>query len=173
MRIISGIYKNKTINSPKGHRTHPMSEQIRGAIFNTLGDVEGLTVLDCFAGSGAVGLEALSRGASAVDLIDNDHSAQLCIADNIKALGLTNQAKLIKTGLGNWLETSNKTYDIIVADPPYDDIPRTLLPKLASHLKKDGTLVLSWPGKTELPEFENLALILSKDYGDAQVAYLG
>lgn len=173
MRIISGIYKNGNLVSPKSSKTHPMSEQLRGAIFNTLGDVDGLSILDCFAGSGAIGLEALSRGAKSVDFIENDRPAQLSIAANINTLGVAKQAKLIKTGLGNWLTTSDKTYDIIIADPPYDDIPHSLLPQLAERLVKDGTFVLSWPGKQALPEIPNLATIIVKNYGDAQLVYLG
>lgn len=170
MRIIAGKYKNQTIISPKTERTHPMSEQMRGAIFNTLGEIDGLTVLDCFAGSGAVGLEALSRDAEQVTLIDNDRAAQRAIADNIANLSVASSARLIKTGVGNWLQTATDSYDVIVADPPYNDIPLSLLPRLLEHLNPNGTLVLSWPGKQPLPALP-AALILSRQYGDAQLAY--
>lgn len=170
MRIIAGKYKNQTIVSPKTERTHPMSEQLRGAIFNTLGDIDGLTVLDCFAGTGAIGLEALSRGAREVTFIDNDRIAQRTIASNIASLQVSGQASLIRTGLSSWLQTAANSYDIIVADPPYHDIPETLLPGLLEHLAVDGTLVLSWPGKQPLPAL-SAALILTRQYGDAQLAY--
>lgn len=170
MRIISGQFKNQTITSPRSSQTHPMSEQIRGAIFNTLGDIDGLSVLDCFAGSGAVGLEALSRGADSVTFIDNDRLAQRTIADNLINLKVAHRSKLIKTGVGNWLQTADNSYDIIVADPPYDDIPLNLLPRLVEHLNPGGTFVLSWPGKQPLPAMP-AALILTRHYGDAQLAY--
>src|SRR3954464_3149409 len=97
MRIIAGRLGGRQFNSPKGHRTHPMSEKGRGALFNALGDISGLTVLDAFAGSGALSFEAISRRAASVLAIDSDKNAQRAIAENIASLGLSRQVKLIKT----------------------------------------------------------------------------
>jgi 16S rRNA (guanine966-N2)-methyltransferase len=75
VRIIAGSLKGRTFSEPHGHRTHPMSEKVRGALFNALGDIEGLTFLDAFAGSGALSFEAASRGAKSVIAIDKDGPA--------------------------------------------------------------------------------------------------
>jgi len=171
MRIIAGTYKNRTITSPHTTKTHPMSEQVRGAIFNTLGDIEGLIVLDAFAGSGAVGLEAISRGAKQVFFIESDAAAGRIITENIRNLHVHRQTKAIKTTVHNWLETSDQTFDIIIADPPYHDTQPGSVARLAKRLNNEGWLVVSWPGKTDLPTIAGCALALVRNYGDAQVGY--
>ena len=88
MRIVSGQLKGQQFQSPHGHRTHPMAEKVRGALFNILGDIEGLTFLDAFAGSGALAFEAASRAAASVTAIDKDSSAHQIIEHNLKDLHL-------------------------------------------------------------------------------------
>ncbi|MGD0284569.1 MAG: RsmD family RNA methyltransferase, partial [Candidatus Saccharimonadales bacterium] len=84
LRIIAGEFKNQKYLSPGTAATHPMSEKLRSALFNILGDIEGLNVLDAYSGSGGIGLEAISRGAAAVTLIDSDIAAQKVAANNIR-----------------------------------------------------------------------------------------
>src|SRR4051812_43097697 len=100
MRIIAGTMGGRTFSSPHGHRTHPMSDKMRGALFNTLGDIGGLTILDAFAGSGALSFEAVSRGARHATAIDSDRSAQQTITENIRSLSLNKHVKLIKASAG-------------------------------------------------------------------------
>src|SRR3954465_12488188 len=95
MRIIAGQLKGQQFQAPHGHKTHPMSDKVRGALFNVLGDIEGLTFLDAFAGSGALAFEAASRGAKAVTAIDRDSSAHKILEQNAKELGLKS-VKIIK-----------------------------------------------------------------------------
>src|SRR5438445_6894886 len=108
MRIIAGRLGGRQFASPRGHRTHPMSDKMRGALFNALGDLSGLTVLDAFAGSGALAFEAVSRGAQHVVAIDVDKSAQRTIAKNITALGLADRVKLVRASAGAWLTTTDE-----------------------------------------------------------------
>src|ERR1700756_1715958 len=103
MRIIAGRLGGRRFASPRGHRTHPMSDKMRGALFNSLGELAGLSVLDAFAGSGALAFEAVSRGAKGAVAIDLDRSAQQAIAANITALGLQDQVKLVRASAGAWL----------------------------------------------------------------------
>src|SRR5258708_5562120 len=110
MRIIAGNLKGRVFGSPHGHRTHPMSENIRGALFNALGELGGLNVLDAFAGSGALGFEALSRGAKSAVLVEADRLAQKTIAENIQTLGLETRAKLVKASASAWLSTTDETF---------------------------------------------------------------
>jgi 16S rRNA (guanine966-N2)-methyltransferase len=172
MRIIAGTLGGRIFDSPGGHRTHPMSDKARGAIFNALGDIGGLTILDPFAGSGALSFESISRSAAHATAIESDKTAQKTIAQNIINLGLSNRVKLIKAAANAWLSTNaDAMFDIILLDPPYDNLQAQLLTKLADHLSPDGILVLSWPGDAKLPEFPKLRLVSTKNYGDIQLGF--
>src|SRR4051812_42000237 len=114
MRVIAGGLSGRQFTSPRGRRTHPMSDKMRGALFNTLGDIGGLTILDAFAGSGAIGFEAISRGASRATAIDSDRGAQRAIAENVNKLGLGSQVKLIKTSAASWLRTTKDQFDVVI-----------------------------------------------------------
>jgi len=172
MRIIAGALGGRVFDSPHGHRTHPMSDKIRGALFNMLGDIEGLTVLDAFAGSGALGFEALSRGARSVVAVETDKSAQITIAKNIRDLGLGRSMKLVQASANAWLQTSGgPRFDIVLLDPPYDEVQLPLLERLTACVAKDGILVLSWPGSMDLPHFTTHELIEKRAYGDAQLGF--
>jgi len=172
MRIIAGALGGRNFSSPHSRRTHPMSDRVRGALFNTLGDIRGLTVLDTFAGSGALGFEAVSRGVAKVILIENDKPAQQAIVTSIERLGVEDKVWLVQSSCSSWSD-SNKdfTFDLVLLDPPYDDIRWLLLQKLTRHVKPGGILVLSWPGRQELPVFDELELVDAKQYGDAQLIF--
>lgn len=172
MRVISGKFGSRNFDAPSGRRTHPMSDRVRGAIFNALGDISGLTVLDAFAGSGALGFEAISRGALNVVAIDSDKNAKKILDNNIEALGLGRQIKAIQANVSAWSDyNSNARFDIIVCDPPYDHLQLQLINKLTRHLKPTGVLVLSWPGKEQAPALETLKTAAQKNYGDAQLVF--
>jgi 16S rRNA (guanine966-N2)-methyltransferase len=149
-----------------------MSDKARGALFNVLGDIDDLTVLDAFAGTGAISFEAMSRGAHSAVTIDNDRLAQKVIADNIKALGLGQRVKLIKASASAWLQTNpNATFDLVICDPPYDNLQLSLLERLAQRTEEDGLFILSWPGDKEVPEIEGLRQIEFRSYGDASLIF--
>jgi 16S rRNA (guanine966-N2)-methyltransferase len=150
-----------------------MSDRVRGGLFNTLGDIAGLTVLDPFAGSGALGFEALSRGARKVIAVELDKSAQRIIELNAKKLGLRTEFKLVRASANAWLNTSadKATFDIVLCDPPYNDLQPALLNRLAEKVAKTGVLVISWPGKQETPDFDGFGIVRQKSYGDAQLIF--
>src|ERR1019366_3014872 len=106
MRIIAGKFGGRVIESPKARRTHPMSEKARGGLFNMLGELDGLSVLDAFAGSGALSLEAVSRGAKHVTAIDIDKKAQVAIKKNIQTLDADGFVKPILAGAGSWSDNN-------------------------------------------------------------------
>jgi len=172
MRIISGILGGRSFNSPHSQRTHPMSDKARGALFNMLGDIAGLSALDAFAGSGALGFEAVSRGASSVVCLDNDNSAQQAIASNIRLLGVGNAVRLVKAAAHSWLATNpGFDFDLVFCDPPYDDLQPKLLQELAMRVKPGGLLALSWPGNLGTPELPPLEQVKCKNYGDITLAF--
>jgi 16S rRNA (guanine966-N2)-methyltransferase len=149
-----------------------MSDKARGALFNMLGDLSGLTVLDPFAGSGALSFEAVSRGAAHATAIESDKAAQKVIASNIAKLGLDEQIKLIKANTGAWLQNNPEAqFDIILCDPPYSDLQPNLIKRLAQHVNSGGLLILSWPaGQTPLV-FDDLDLLEHRHHGDATLAF--
>jgi 16S rRNA (guanine(966)-N(2))-methyltransferase RsmD len=172
MRIISGFLGGRLIDAPKGHRTHPMSEKMRGAIFGALGDISGLSLLDPFSGSGALAIEAVSRGANPVVAIEVDKGAHTVISQNIKKLGIAGQIKAIRAYASAWSTRHQaQLFDIILADPPYDKMPYKDLVRLPRHLKAEGIFVLSWPGKAEPLKLETLTIIQIKDYSDSQLVF--
>lgn len=172
MRVIAGRLGGRTFDSPNGHRTHPMSEKARGALFNALGDIEGLTLLDAFAGSGAVGIEAISRGAGSVVFVERDVAAVRTIQHNVQLLGIEDMVHVAAQGVTSWSEThASDVFDIVVADPPYDDIRLGPLERLVAHAKADGLFVLSWPGSASVPEFSALTELKTKSLGDIQLVF--
>lgn len=172
MRVIAGKLGGQNFNSPRGHRTHPMSEKARGAIFGVLGDIYGLTVLDAFAGSGALAIEAISRGAKRAVAVEMDKTAQKINSENITELGIEDRIKSTRASVKAWsTRHQSETFDLILADPPYDNIPYRDLRSLPRHLSDNGTLVLSWPGKSKTITFDGLQIVQTKIYGDAQLVF--
>lgn len=172
IRIISGHHRARSIKAPVGKATHPMSEKIRGAIFNMLGDINGLTVLDAFGGSGALGLEAVSRGAASATIIEQNTKAYDCIQENINTLGLHEQVYATRANINTWLDNKKNTYfDIVFCDPPYNQVRPELIEKIAvSALHKDGILVLSLPiTETFALAKKHYLLQAHKQYGNASL----
>lgn len=172
LRIVAGRFGGRFIESPDTSTTHPMSERMRGALFNILGEVEGKTVLDPFAGSGAVGLEALSRGAKHVTFLERDKRAQAAVAKNIIALEVGGSAKLVKANCRMWSENNaDATFDLIIADPPYHDVQLSTINLLTRHLKPNGLMVLSYPGRGSAPTVNGVVVVDNRYYGDAALAF--
>jgi 16S rRNA (guanine966-N2)-methyltransferase len=172
MRVIAGTLGGRSIISPHTRRTHPMREKVRGALFNALGDLKGLTMLDAYAGSGACSIEAVSRGAHQVLAIDIDPSAVKAIAENIRALGLTDAVTVKRANISGWSRNHvANQFDIVLADPPYDDVRPDVLERMAVHVHPGGLYVLSWPGGEQIRNFIGLTQVSSKSYGDAQLVF--
>jgi len=171
MRIIAGTLGGRQFDSPSGHRTHPMSEKVRGAIFNMLGDVSGLSVADLFAGSGAASFEAISRGASSAVAIEADKAAALTITQNITQLQLQGRVSVRKMFVHSWLNRTNDQFDIVIADPPYDDLPYKTLDALPKVVKPGGILVYSLPPTARLVLGGSCQKLAEKSYGDATLTF--
>jgi 16S rRNA (guanine966-N2)-methyltransferase len=167
------MYGGRKIDAPdfSNSRTKPMGERIRNAMFNKVGDeIHGARVLDAFAGTGSVGLEALSRGAAFVTFVERDKVAQKILAKNIALLGCEDRCEVVRTSVNNWLETSDdKNYDIIFADPPYHDPQLSTVSKILGLLKPKGLMVLSSLGRGEGPNLANTGIVVvdNRSYGNA------
>lgn len=171
MRIVGGKLGGRSIASPKTHKTHPMSEKGRGALFNVLGDIAGLTILDAFAGSGALSFEALSRGAAKANAIDNDRSAQRTIEQNATDLELKDKFKLIRANAASWLNTTSDEFDIVLLDPPYDNLQVSLLERLARRARQQGMVVISQPNTSDFRLRDGFDELANKNYGDGQLVF--
>jgi 16S rRNA (guanine966-N2)-methyltransferase len=172
LRVIAGTLGGRFFESPETTTTHPMSERVRGALFNSLGNLDGQTVLEPFAGSGALSFEALSRGAKSALLLERDKRAQATIARNIEALGLVNKAKLVKVNCRTWSEANMDTlFDLLLIDPPYHDMQLSTVALLIRHLKPNGLMVLSYQGRGVAPTVNGVVVVDTRLYGDAALAF--
>ena len=167
MRIIAGSRKGHRIAAPKGEKTRPTSDFVRETAFNLIGPVDEATVLDLFAGSGALGIEALSRGASRATFVDSDREACRTINANLDKLEL--EATVLCQDAVRALGADRGSYDLVLADPPYGyEALERLGPLLARVLAPDGLLVYQTEAKAE-PQIEGLAIRTSRKYGSARL----
>ena len=172
MRIIAGKFGGLQFKAPRGHRTHPMSDRVRGALFNSLGDISGLSILDAFAGTGALSFEAISRGAKKTTTIDISVKAVKVMQESVAKLNIDHQCKVIRANASSW-SNNNKDmlFDIVIAAPPYDDLQPFIVQKLTRHVKPDGMFLLDWPASEEPPSLATMKLIDARKYGNAQIAF--
>jgi 16S rRNA (guanine966-N2)-methyltransferase len=168
VRIIAGQFGGRKIDAPDRKSTHAMSERGRNAMFNSIGDeVQGARILDAFAGSGSIGIEALSRGATSAVFVEKDRIAANIIAKNLTMLDLEQRSKLIRTSVHNWIESMEpETFDIIFADPPYHDTQFSTVSRLFELLKPGGRMVLSHPGIGEVPIRSGIVVVDNRSYGN-------
>jgi 16S rRNA (guanine966-N2)-methyltransferase len=170
VRIIAGSHKGARIFPPKGAGTRPTSDRAREAAFDLIGPVEGARVLDLYAGSGAMGLEALSRGASSAVLVESDRGACRTIERNLTKLGLTG-ARIVCEDVLRFLATERGTaYDLVLVDPPYEMV-ESLRMRLAIHLPHvvaEGGIVVFETAAADEPELP-LTLRTSRRYGSARI----
>lgn len=165
IRITSGKLRGRIIKSPKSALTHPMGSREKLALFNMISDyLEGAVVLDTFAGSGALGIEAISRGAKSATFIERNPKIANTIRENLSSLGLE---ATVYTGDTENFNTSQK-FDLIIADPPYDHFDIKKIQSLTKHLKNDGILVLSHPATT--PVIDGLELTKTRKYARANIS---
>ncbi|MDY0268004.1 16S rRNA (guanine(966)-N(2))-methyltransferase RsmD [Trichloromonas sp.] len=179
MRIISGTARGKRLTTFAGDAIRPTPDKVRGAIFSMLysrlGPLEGMKVLDLFAGTGALAIEALSRGAAHAWLVDAGRDAGLVIPANVRACGLENRATLVRAEAGNALSLleKDKPFDLIFLDPPYGrDLLPSLLRTLAANrfLAPNGVLCAE-TGKSEIlaETFAPLARVDERTYGITRI----
>jgi 16S rRNA (guanine966-N2)-methyltransferase len=173
LRIISGKFGGRTIQAPDGRITHPMGDRIRGSLFGIIGnEIQGAAVLDAFAGTGALGLESISRGARSAVFIERDRLAGKILAENIKKLDVEDEVDAYFMGVSTWIDKNQGNfYDIIFADPPYNNLQLSTVARLGSLLKPNGLMVLSYPGKGEVPPVNGIVVVDNRSYGTASLAF--
>lgn len=178
MRIISGSAGRRHVLVPKSV-ARPSTDRLREALFSILGDrLQGASVLDLFSGSGALGLESLSRGAASAVMVDDSREAQVVIGKNITSLGLAH-GRVVRNDVFRFLDRDAARYDLVFADPPYfkktDD--RDFVAELLSHerlperLADDGLLVIEDPPENGRCEVAGWDLIDRRQYGGCGILF--
>jgi len=178
-RIIAGVYGGRRLAAPNGRDTRPTLDRVREALFSTLAavtEIDGCRFVDLYAGSGAVGLEAASRGASAVLLVESDPSAARVIRTNIATLGLGGTCQLSTARVGTVLATAPaQPYQIVFADPPYgmdDQEVSVMLTALVAWLAPDGWVVVERSTRTAEPTWpDGVTPERGRRYGESTLWY--
>ena len=175
MRVIAGRYKGRRLQSPSWAGLRPTSDRLKESLFAILTAVlEGALVLDGFAGSGALGIEALSRGAAEVTFIDADRRAMALVGANLAHCGITDGYAMIRDEFAGALAhlPADRRFDLAVLDPPYDDADLDgVVQAAAARLTEDGTLVLEHATRRAVPlAAGELALVRRVTAGDNALA---
>ena len=167
MRIIAGTHRGQRISAPKGRDTRPTSDRVRENAFNLIGPVDDAEVLDLFAGSGAMGLEALSRGARHATFVEHDRDACSIIKGNLEKLKVP--GTVVCQDALRAIAAERRRYGLVLCDPPYDFDASRLAPNLAKLLADDGLLVWETSGRLAAPEVPGLRERTTRRYGSARL----
>jgi 16S rRNA (guanine966-N2)-methyltransferase len=154
MRVIAGTLKGRRLKTPSWDGLRPTSDKLRETLFNILAPrIAGARVLDGFAGTGAIGIEALSRGAAHVTFVEQDRRGQALIADNLAHCGVADGYVMIRASVSRALaDLRAESFDIMIFDPPYEHQPGATLDAAADRLAPNGLLVLEHARRHTAPE---------------------
>jgi 16S rRNA (guanine966-N2)-methyltransferase len=172
LRVVAGEFKGRRLGAPRGSRTRPTADRVREALFSMLGDVNGARVLDLYAGSGALGIEALSRGAASAVFVERDPAAVAAIERNLTAVGV--EAVVVRQDVLRYLARAEGPFELVFCDPPYDSASRLAGPlaeRLPALTPDDARIVTESDKRhpLELP----FPLLTERAYGDTRIAIHG
>lgn len=178
MRVIAGIHKGRTLKAPTWDGLRPTSDRLRETLFNVLAPrVQGARVLDLFAGTGAVGIEALSRGAAHATFVESDRRAQALIAENLERCGISGGYAIIRASASRAVEqlrrgSSFVPFDLVLLDPPYDHAAAEALTGVDALVAPDGLVVFEHARRSPVPDSVG-RLTLTRDLvsGDSALAF--
>lgn len=168
MRVVAGDLRGRRIESPSGEATRPTTDKVREAVFNALGSldvVDGARVVDAFAGTGAMGIEALSRGAAHCTFIEKDRDALQVLKRNIASLGVADRSSVISTDVMSAL-SQHGDCDLFIADPPYGFSDWAML------LQRVSASVVVLESDREIAEVDGWDTVRAKKYGRTHVSFL-
>lgn len=172
-RIIAGTHRGRRLVVPPGTATRPTSDRAREGLFSSLQsltDLEGATILDLYAGSGALGLEALSRGAETATLVEDDPRALAALRVNVTSLDVA--ATVVDMDVSRFLAGPPSPYDVVLLDPPYELEIDPVLDVLLPWLAEDAVVVVERRTRGPAPAFtDGLELERSRRYGEATLWY--
>ncbi|MFA6455670.1 MAG: 16S rRNA (guanine(966)-N(2))-methyltransferase RsmD [Bacteroidota bacterium] len=177
MRVIAGKYKNRRLETVPDNSVRPATDKVKGAIFNVLQSRVNWTtakVLDLYAGSGSVGIEALSRGATNCIFVEKSRNALQFLKSNIESIGADHEANVIYGDVDQFIESTRMTFTVIFADPPYalealKDIPNKIFEK--GMIARDGYLIIEHPARYEFAQNSLWEVAVQKVYGNTSVSF--
>ena len=171
MRVIAGRLGGRRLAAPRGLATRPTSDRVREALFSALGDVRGARVLDLYAGTGALGIEALSRGATQATFVESARAALAALRENLAALGLEASARVVAQPVARAVPGLSGPFDLVFADPPYAAIAEVsaAIAALAPVLEGEARVVVEHASRDEAPALAGLTARPSRAYGDTSV----
>jgi len=175
MRVIAGSARGLPLRAPKDRGTRPITDRVKETLFAILGDrVPDARMLDLYAGSGAIGIEALSRGAASADLVERGRTATEAIRANLSATRLADDAQVHEADVESFLAAStNGPWDLVVLDPPYD--VRAIVAPLRSvvaHLAPGAVVVVKHYWRTEVPGVGHLVPVRQRRFGETMLTFL-
>jgi len=174
VRVIAGTLRSRRLQTPSGARTRPTSARVREAVFSILGDLERARVLDLFAGSGALGIEALSRGAAHATFVESDRGALVCIRGNLEelALGARSSVVPLRVGAAHALLTARAPFELVLCDPPWAALAPAVadVARLVSLYSPDARVVFEHP-RAHTVEIPGLVVDDRRTWGDTGVTF--
>jgi 16S rRNA (guanine966-N2)-methyltransferase len=176
MRVISGIAKGRHLFVPKDPTVRPATDKVKEAIFSILGTIEELSVLDLFAGSGSIGIEALSRGAKSADFVEIGAKALHCLRKNIKICSFEEKSRIwthpVEKVLPRLLRL-NRFFDLVFVDPPYDKgLIQPSLELAEKVLAQQGQLIVENSPREPVKNTEKLVISDERKYGQTRITFL-
>jgi 16S rRNA (guanine966-N2)-methyltransferase len=173
MRVIAGSARGVPLTAPRGKSTRPITDRVKETLFAILGErVPDARVLDLYAGSGAIGIEALSRGAATVDFVERDRAALSALRANLERTRLAG-ASVHEADVERFLAATEGSWDLVVLDPPYEVRAivaplRALVPMLAPG----ASVVIKHFWRAEAPEIDGLAVVRQRRFGETMLTFL-
>jgi len=175
MRVIAGAARGVPLRAPRDRATRPITDRVKETLFAILGDrVPDARVLDLYAGSGAIGIEALSRGAASADFVEHGRAALEAVAANLAATRTVDDARVHASEVEAYLRgTADGPFDLVVLDPPYE--VRAIVAPLRAvvpHLAPGAVVVVKHFWRTEVPEVDGLAVFRQRRFGETMLTFL-
>jgi 16S rRNA (guanine(966)-N(2))-methyltransferase RsmD len=174
MRVIAGLHRGRRLRGPRGQAIRPTSDRVKEALFSILGErIMGARVLDLYAGTGSIGIEALSRGATHVTFVEDDRDALRLVQSNLRQCGLEQSAHICACQVSQFFRRGTEwsgPYDIVFCDPPYHLTPELITLAMEWHagwLAEDAVVILEHGRKADIPsKLGPLSQVKRYDYGD-------
>lgn len=178
MRVISGKYRGRILKTVPDNSVRPATDRVKSAIFNVMQsrvDWSSAAVLDLFAGSGSIGIEAMSRGAVKTVFVEQSRSALQFLTQNLTAIGAAKDALVVPGDVFHFLQSAHKHYDVVFADPPYaldalHDLPNTIF--RSKVVAEEGYVIIEHPTRFEFQSGPEWETVVHKVYGRTSVSFI-